>query len=534
MAEELIKKERELERLKFERKKELEHLREMRLEEADFEEEIRVANNYIISQVDTNKKHEIKILQIEDEIEFRRKHVNEIERKFSSIINSESKEAKKYIAELRNDIIKNKLEQVLLSKVPELQEIDNPSEDPEKMNEFHDLVFESVNIKYTKYHADDPTEKESEFSFFVNISKFSDFSLLKKTACDYFSIDSPEDYIITDEAEGYIYNEKAKINSYFQNYSVLNNMFRLIDINTFKIRQRLNDLQEIRMSDTCTISKKKKEKKGNTLNKNYDPNFSKIRDFILDYPSLKPYTATYLQNTDEQNLEIEELNKPPPSNSVETSFLFLVLVLIFYILTLLFIYSARDIEKDYLTESFLKQEFRKDNIRNYTEFYKFFNSKFAWLYFEKNINNNQNYTLIEADKRKNITKILGLENYVLDSNGTLNILKIYQLENERYKNSRFYITTAIRLNMMVVKTKACKINQISNTLVGKLDKCTHNRFDEHTNWKVGETFSVTNVPDVFYNMTKFKTNPNYVVSEDSISGLFAGVGFYMDLNPKTE
>lgn len=521
MAEVLIAKEREQERLKQVKKKEVERLRQMKLDEAGFDEEIKRAKEYVLTQQSNNKAQEQKIKSLEEEIEFRVNNINLLERKFSSLMNVESKEAKKYITEIRNELIKNTLDEQLLARMPEIAALYDNKVNLEE-NEFNGLVFDQVQMTLIEYSRSNPDEVTFSISHRFNISQNTTFLELKETAGAFFQVDAA-DFVVLDEAEGFIYDEGIKVNEFMQNYNVFVNIFKMVELNIMKSRTKTNHTQEDRMAQTCTVHKNKKAKKREYYNTDYDPITSKIKEFFKDYPGLKPYKATFDEKLADQPW-VKKQVLPPNSSEIGTSFLFLVLMVVFYILTLVFLTKGRDVRQDYLNQKFFEQYFSAGDVINPRTFYSFLNRKVALHLMDFNITGVNTSAFLNDDIR-NISALLGLEDYSYEVDGEFQLnVSSYRRDILNIKtNQSWFISTGMRFSMLMVNEKPqCLRTPVFSPADDTERVCYEGIFDG-SNYYTGD-FSLFKIPGFLQNLTLFSPSPDGILTDDTVSGIFDGSG----------
>lgn len=87
-----------------------------------------------------------------------------------------------------------------------------------------------------------------------------------------------------------------------------------------------------------------------------------VRYFNMDYPFFRPFY--YLKTREKAQSGLDDM-------SIDKSFLMLLILIIFYILNLVFIYSARSIISDSMIIEFLDKEINLDNVSNLDELKSF-------------------------------------------------------------------------------------------------------------------------------------------------------------------
>lgn len=307
------------------------------------------------------------------------------------------------------------------------------------------------------------------------ISSITNFEQLKETACQFFRISNSKNYIITDEAESILINEELCINDYMKNYSVFSNNFKLVSLQYLKMRTQLNKTQK----DIIKIGNAKKnegQNKGLMSNSEgegsaYDKTVGIIRTFLNDYSGLKQYI---LKEGEEKSEKSGNANKKKTLFSssmvtkIDTSFAMMIMLLLFYIFTILFIYSSRDIGRNNLKIKFLQSFFNNTDVTDYKSFYKFIISKIGLIH------NDINFSLNETngpnlDKLLEAFSILGYDDYIIGSNNsktlpiTIDFNKFTNDVNLHKQNKvNFYFASSIHMIVNKVNDKKCTNSEFQN------------------------------------------------------------------------
>lgn len=312
----------------------------------------------ICNQLTENINYEKQKLQaIKREINFRSNRLSELHAQYRAITEKGAIGSKKQIEDIKTQIIKEKLEELLSQKIPEANIHSNKfNKNSLKENEFQNLIHSNIKIIYTKYDSPVSKVKKEEIQFF-RISSHTKFSTLKEAACHYWRIETPNDFVFTDDAEAIIYNEEYLINNYMKYYSVRSNMIKLICNSLLRIRPKLIPVQEDRVKEeNCFKVKSRFEVK----QRESGSNTQKVNEFIYSYSGLTPY---YLAKDEQRDLERDLDKKNADAKDIETSFIMLILNLLFFILTIVFIYYP---SKDIWLNNH-KKKFITDLLLNFTK-----------------------------------------------------------------------------------------------------------------------------------------------------------------------
>jgi hypothetical protein len=349
----------------------LEELRKKRALNDELKKKIEDLNTECYALSDDFKKECDKNKALDQEIIFRREHLKEINRQLESLQDSGNPNSVEYLKKIKDKYIKKRLEDLLYEKIPEinllLNEQDHSKQNEiESRNEFYNLLYDFVKLTNTAYEADHFTKKK-ELEQCFKISKKSTFNALKIQACTFWGISDHNDYIITDDYENLIYNENLSINLYITEYSISSNNFRLVALNTIKSRKKFTPLQENRMREDNKLISKPKNLERQKYEYTTDTSVTKIRDFFSKYLSLRPY----LLQTDEKDANDRRLTPYQQAKNIETSFWMLFILLLFFFLTIFFIYKTREVSLNNLRIKYVTTLFDHSKVNDYGSLYKY-------------------------------------------------------------------------------------------------------------------------------------------------------------------
>lgn len=487
-------------------------LREKQGESEEFIKEIEKLNTICFALSGNVKFEREKNESIKKEIIFRKKHLEDTEKNYRSFLERDKPESKFFVMEIKNKLIREKLIDLLTDRIPELVENNaissssdlyrptfNISDENKEQseNEFKNLIIDHVHLTYVQYE-ENQTGKETTDKQSFRISSISNFKTLKKIACQYWDIENENDFVITDEAEAILYYEEASINQWLLDYSVLVNSFKLIPINALKGRIRLVGNQENRIRDNNKLGVK--FKKGNIIIENSLPDQSaqKMKEFFNEYPGLRPYTLISDNNEksgEEKEKEMEGAEEQ--AKNIETSFIMLLNLTLFFVFNLIFIYGTRNIEMNNQKIKYVEYLFDNSNITNYSSLYNWFILKIfasyssTGSYTSQNIfSENENMPFYTNSKFSFETENIDNEAWFkhttsISGDKTVKYLQpepFYDYINKiRNKSVNFYFVSSIKIIMSRVKTKDCTTNKIVNqTLLNSFDKCYDIYYDSTT------------------------------------------------------
>ena len=276
------------------------------------------------------EKKKIKEIQIEMELSQQKKEENK--KTLASINGTGHLEDKGRIQKLKEEIINQKLKALLFDKLPETG-ISNikRAKNEKNENEFYNLIQNNIEVIYTVYDSSTTTTATIEEKQKFNISNNTQFKSLKNTACNYWNISNVNDYYLTDETEAIIHDEDMKIDEFITLYSVRCKCFKLIHISLLKARNKVLPFQEHELQKKNLFNSKEDiivKKSFQGLSMQY------VNEFINQYIGLK----SYFLKKDENAVEREILNSKKQARELDTSFIMLVLMIVFMSLTIAFIY----------------------------------------------------------------------------------------------------------------------------------------------------------------------------------------------------
>ena len=276
------------------------------------------------------EKKKIKEIQIEMELSQQKKEENR--KTLASINGTGHLEDKGRIQKLKEEIINQKLKALLFDKLPETG-ISNMkrAKNEKNENEFYNLIQNNIEVIYTVYDSSTTTTATIEEKQKFNISNNTQFKSLKNTACNFWNISNVNDYYLTDETEAIIHDEDMKIDEFITLYSVRCKCFKLIHISLLKARNKVLPFQEHELQKKNLFNSKEDiivKKSFQGLSMQY------VNEFINQYIGLK----SYFLKKDENAVEREILNSKKQARELDTSFIMLVLMIVFMSLTIAFIY----------------------------------------------------------------------------------------------------------------------------------------------------------------------------------------------------
>jgi hypothetical protein len=472
----------------------LEELRKKRALNEELKKKIEDLNTECYALSDDFKKEIDKNKALEQEIIFRREHSKEITKQLESLQDSGNPNSLEHLKKIKDKYIKKRLEDLLYDKIPEinilLNEQDHSKQNEiESRNEFYNLLYDHVKLFNTTYENDHFTKKkELEQSF--KISKKSTFHALKIQACTFWGINDYNEYVITDDCENFIYNENLSINMYITEYSISSNNFRLIALNTIKSRKKFTPLQESRMKEENKLISKPKNFQRANYEYTTDTSVTKVRDFFSKYLGLRPY----LLQVDEKEGGEKKLTPYQQAKNIETSFWMLFILLIFFFLTIMFIYNTRDIALSNLRIQYVRDLFDNSKVNDYKSLYQYLVKKIGY-----NLLKNSNETFLAFDNyneipsfNENIRIALNEQNWFRFSNMTLNdarlnVTRVYEIVDYKILSERvadlknsldFLLVSSIKFIYNRVNPKdECNTSPKFQDILTSTDKCYPEYYD---------------------------------------------------------
>jgi hypothetical protein len=510
-------------------------LRERQTENEEFIKEIEKLNSTCFALSDNLKFEREKNESLKKEMNFRKKHLDNIEKNYTSFLEKNNPSSKIFVMELKKKMIREKLIELVIDRIPELNTntgaINNDANAEEgNENEFRNLIIDHVALTYIKYEGNKRTGLEDTDKQSFRIAKNSKFISLKKIACQFWDINEESEYVITDEAEGLIYNEDMCVDNWLKENSVLANNFKLVPLNAIKSRNNLVGNQVSRIKENNKIGSRAARKENFAQSNIVDSSKVKIREFFREYPGLKPFILVDQEEVKKGGAD-KNLDDKDQAVKIETSFLMLVLLVVFSLLNIFFIYNNRDIDGNNLKINYAKNLFDNSKVSNYITLYQ-------WLIFRlcSNFSSTGFYNInsVWADDART-PYITNLKN-VLDTQGVdysqwLKTKKIYIPENKktitimdpepfykfiekkRQNAVNFKFVSSVRMIMNRVKESACTTNKmVKDTILLKIEKCMETFHDSKTEQKdfSYQKIDPRMIPDKFFttsfkNFTKFKT-----------------------------
>ncbi|MCQ2817453.1 MAG: hypothetical protein MJ252_09330 [archaeon] len=323
----------------------MEARRKRKKEYDKYVEEINLKSNICLHLQDNLKYEEKKLDALKKEATFREKMLKDLKNQYEAI-KGHGEDTKETIDTIKAHIIKKKLEELISEKIPELglRQDKNP-EEAIRDGDFKNLVHDKIEVIYTKYdmglEEDISKAKKFEARRDFKISKKTTFATLKKTACSFWELIKDEDeedinnqqkddiksYLLTTDEEAIIYNEDMLIDEYMKNFSVRSNVVRVINANSIKNRNKLLPIQEDRCKEINKVNLRNKSE----VKVNYGGGNQLINEFQRTYSYLDPYFCKG------SSMVMMEGEIKPAAKNMETSFFMLILNLLIFILTLLFL-----------------------------------------------------------------------------------------------------------------------------------------------------------------------------------------------------
>ncbi len=497
------------------------------------------SKNEICHQLTENIKYEkTRNNTTKNEIKLRADRLKELNEQYQAILNKDNLEMDSKVNLIKKQIIKEKLEELLDYKIPEVGLKQKRKINDVNENEFKDLIHESIKVIYTKYESPFSKINKEESKNFI-ISKYSIFSSLKETACSYWNLDMNE-FILTDETESIIYNDKIPINEYMKNYSIRSNIIRLIKINILKARVKILPSQESRLKETNKLEIKGKGE----IKRGGGGTFTQIvSEFINNYPNLKPY----LLGKDPG--ESESDNNEVQAKDLDTSFYMLVLCFLLFILTLLQIQVPQnDVIINNKEIGYLKDLFKLDYLGGKN------NILYLFLYFFKCLRtiSSSNSTDSNHINIKEFNKLINDENNNIPFN--FSNCKQNEINEEFYEciNKEFEkMSKGVELNflssvhLIIEKVKNKKCNEKMKQILGETYTCyyeffTHGKKDKDEKFFNRSDYisSLLNETNINNNLLKsLNENYEYKNSKESniklhyetLTGFHNGGGYHLDL-----
>ena len=496
----------------------------------------------LLEKIQITKK-DIQNLKIE--INICRKRLSQLEKNFDFINNGDLQNPNtcEQIKILKQKIIIDKLDKLLSEKIPELNlnpNFYNKIENEE--NEFHGLIHENIKVILTTYiNTEDLNyQKQEEYCCF-KISCNTKFSYLKKTCAIFWNINDIEEYLFTDDVEGIIYNENLIINDYMKYYSIKSNIIHLIKKNTLNNRKKLLQFQEILLEEMN--SEKIKQKSENRIIK--DSGNTIIRNFFKTYSGLIPYSIDKVEYKDG-----EEQVKTISPKELDTSLIMIILFLIVFILTLIFLYNnGYDNYLAYERIKFLNNTFDTGFINNNVTFAEYIIETLLFgLLKDRDIQNEkmQNNTFTD-----NIIENICKKNKI---NEEFHFTKLCNEENEPLSNEKIsenfsgskiplglYILSSLHVIVEKVKEKKCSDPLKTNISL----PCYYQYYDKNSKQTKNLNFTETKnnffinteenisklINDTLDNFSKFKKSKDAKIklNFETICGNFGGSGYHFDI-----
>lgn len=510
----------------------------------DFYEGIakKTTNCHELSEKIESQKKELKYLN--NEIKIRKRHFNESNKNYKALIGEGTEgDDEKKVEEIKKMIIRERLDDVLDRKMPEakLKPNEGRIRNDIEENEFRDLIYDSIQVIYTKYESDinkNPIEDIKNFK----ISNHSKFSSLKKEACLYFCIKEPDDYTFTDEVESIIYNENMKVNDYMKYYSLKSNKIRIMKKGVLAERDKLLPAQEFKVEELN--SKKKNQKEGSRRGVG-EGGKAIIKEFYMRYPGLRPYSIENLSFKDGE----EQVQSVNPEN-LDTSFIMIILFLALLILTIIFIYrSDNDTNLDYSRMTYLLKTFNTDEVHDLDTLPEYM-IQTLFLGLLKNVEKFDN------SSAPNVTELLNSLCSKNDPNSNIRLFrdicsdtspqtlrKIQEVFDGSNVPSGFYTLSSLHIIVEKVKKRDCLDRKSVKSLIS--GECYYDYYNEDNrreenldsmdeianNFKGDILKMEDDIITLLQNFREYKTSTQSKIKLgfNTIGGHFDGSGFHIDI-----
>lgn len=461
----------------------IEEIRILQIEISDIKEKESKTQNDIISYSDFCKNTKNKILNLENQIEFKEILLNDLIRKSNSINNSENIDSKEIIRELKTKLILKEIDNFFSQKVELL--IWDEDTLLINANSFQNLMFNFISIIYNpKYDLNfnfnnngnlENREKKIEYIISQNIT----FKQIKFQVSKFLNIGNDEKYIFADFAEGIIYNENIQVNAYLEQFSNFNNTFKILNINDIKFITNISEKQNFMIQDKNMLKQKVKDKINFVQNYDFDRNKFIINEFFKDYPLLKHYkselTSSDFQNRDDNKYHVKFIE----SSNLSTSFFNIILSFIFFLFGIIFLYQSHNNIEYKSAEILFKNQFETKKITSILEINRFINfNLFSNLFSNKNYTlpneyyqscNNPKVTFCYKDYFNNLFYSYHIGNFIDLSTNNFDTSRFEKYIYEFYNNTIFNIISNINLNILSVNSIPCENNSLVNVFSLKFD-----------------------------------------------------------------
>ncbi len=360
----------------------------------------------------------------------------------------------------------------------------NPTNGRENMN----YQITDTNIKNNNYLILKKKQNSNSPCESFRISTSTKFQEIKEVACIVFGLNNTESFIITDEAESIFLNQNIIINNYITDYSVLCNRFKLININCLKGRVQLNKTQKMKLQkDNAILIEDYQGKQSSSYGSGsgYDSTNGKIKGFFNQFLGLKPY----ILNQGEEIKDSVSNNKRSGRNlfneniakRIDTSFVMMIFLLLFYIFNCIFIYSNRDIEQNNIKIKFLSKIFDNEYVKDYRTLYDFIIKKIAYRFNDLNSPNN---TILFMEDYIDAFNILKYDSYILN-NSEINDTEsdidferfIKNAKDERINRIRYHFGSSILMIVNKVINKKCSDIPFNPKPATTIRECYHDLYN---------------------------------------------------------
>lgn len=508
----------------------LDEKRRLKAENEVLEKEITELNEVCYGLKENIFFEQEKLSSLKNEMDLRVDRLDRINKQCEAILNDNNgKEAEKIVNLRKSKMIRDYLDELLMAQMPELSNIQGSGE----QETFANLIFEQLNITFCDYISEkEAKEKGKKFvhqkqSF--RISNKTTFEEIKRAACLFYGLNEVDNYILTDEAESILINMSYPINLYLRDYSVFNNNFKLISTYYLKNRTRLIKVQENKISQANKSLRggPSAAEGGGSCSGGYDTSIGKIKSFFNEFSGLKKYLLFEGVSKEVKASDLKKKNdvfSESLVNKIDTSFVMMLILLLFYILTIISIYSAHDIGRDNLKLDFVGKIFDYSRVYSYSTFYQYIFSNFLWLY-SKNVKisdlNVSNSEFVVPFFTLNLTE--HIKNTTVPGQYEVNSQSFYDwTDNQKKSKNNFFYASSIHMIVNKVKSKPCSKTKFSQALGVNSSQCyeelysTSTAYKEDLNLKNFDETAYIDSKNILNEITKFKTSEEAGIKLDVI------------------
>ena len=424
---------------------------------------------------------------------------------------------------LRKETAENEISKQLKERITQLDKVYKGSLNKNDQI-YYQLIFENIQVKY----------KNKNLSFIIN--KHTTFSLVKHQVIEFFKIDeNPSLYIFTNEINALIMTEEQSIDNYLRDYSINNNQFFLDYLPNLMDLKSLTPLQDSRISDNFKSNKRIGNKNKVEQNSNFDFTQNEIKNFTSDFSLIK-----YFQ-LDEKKSKLLEKEKTSlqRAKNIETSFLMLLMLIIYYLLTLISIYYNRDVQRTSVAYNYIQDIFDNSNVKDHNSLFQYLSENIGFVFLSKNLTkiDTNKYKLINSKTFKQIGYYLDLPKLESDFP---NLKSLYD-KAESYKQTKFnnfQLMSSLRFILKRVKIRDCTdvYQSISTFRLSEEIGCFESQYTEKTKDQIGVADEASTNLDEFKTHTKYISakQSNVSLNFDSLVGKIDGSGFHSKIPSSAE